>query len=286
MFTIPDKGEGANDIQSILFQEYLDVLAAGIAGTDCVLSGLAVTAQGSPNMTVAVASGVAISNGVSFAVTGANGTITTADGTNPRIDLVVITSAGAIAVRAGTPAAAPKPPARTANDVVLAAVYVPASDTTIASNQITDLRVMRADMSRSAVVTADFTKINNTFANVTDLTFNVLAGHWYRVQGRFNTETSGFSSALGRIDMNGGSATVVGVSGVFSVGGQDYSHVGLATEILLGDGVLDLVLLDTTVEINAAGTLIFRFAQATTDPDGVATLYKYSTVTLTDVTPA
>jgi hypothetical protein len=143
-WTIPDKGEGANDLQSIAFQEYLDVLVAGTSGLDCVLSGCAVT--GGSDMTPAVASGIVRSNGVRFVVAGADVTIGTADGTNPRLDLVVVTSAGALAVRAGTAAAAPKPAARTANDVVLAVVYVPASDTTIGTTQITDLRVMRPDL--------------------------------------------------------------------------------------------------------------------------------------------
>src|SRR3990172_6542588 len=127
MFTIPDKGEGDNDLQSILFQEYLEVLVAGIDGMNCVLSGLVVT--GGADMTPAVAK--------------ADVTIGTADATNPRLDLIVVTSAGALAVRAGTAAASPKPPARTANDVVIAVVYVPANDTAIATTQCIDMRVMR-----------------------------------------------------------------------------------------------------------------------------------------------
>lgn len=143
-FTIPDKGEGANDLQSILFQEYLEVLVNGIDGGCCVLSGGAVTAQGAPNMSVQVAKAGILSAGVLFAVAAnTNLAIGAADGTNPRIDLVVVNSSGVLAVRAGTADAAPKPPARTANDVVLAAIYVPASDTTISSNQITDMRIMR-----------------------------------------------------------------------------------------------------------------------------------------------
>lgn len=138
-WTIPDKGEGDNDIQSILFQEYLEVLVAGLQGKDCVLSGLAVT--GGADMTPAVAKGAVLSNEVMFAVAAADVTIGAADGTNPRIDLIVVTSAGALAVRAGTAAAAPKPPTRTANDVVIAAVFVPANDTAIATSQITDMRV-------------------------------------------------------------------------------------------------------------------------------------------------
>lgn len=168
-WTIPDKGEGANDVMSILFQEYLDVFIAGVNGFDCVYSGCAVTAQGSPNMTVAVAAGTVISNDVPFAVTAANGTITAADGTNPRLDLVVITSAGAIAVRAGTAGANPKPPARTANDVVLAVVYVPASDTTIATNQITDLRLLRTLAQRQQSVVNDHSNSTTTGTKVTEL---------------------------------------------------------------------------------------------------------------------
>ena len=138
-FTIPDKGEGDSNIQSILFQEYLDVLVAGLAGIDCVLSGFAITSNS--NMVPSVAKGAVLSNKIMYAVAASTVTITTADSTNPRIDLIVVTSAGALAVRAGTPAAAPKPPARTANDVVLYSVYVPASDTSIGATQFTDMRV-------------------------------------------------------------------------------------------------------------------------------------------------
>ena len=140
-WTIPDDGEGDNTIQSILFQEYLDVLVAGISGTDCVLSGLAVT--GGADMTPAIAKGAVLSNGIMYAVAAADVTITAANATNPRIDLIVVTSAGALDVRAGTAAAAPKPPARTANDVVIAAVYVPANDTAIATTQCIDMRMLR-----------------------------------------------------------------------------------------------------------------------------------------------
>jgi hypothetical protein len=141
-WTIPDKGEGDNDLQSILFQEYLEVLVEGINGQTCVVSGCAVT--GGADMTPEVAKGAVLSNGTLFAVPAGNVTIGTADTTNPRIDLVVVTVAGALAVRAGTAAATPKPPARSTNDVVLAAVYVPANDTSIETSKITDLRVVRS----------------------------------------------------------------------------------------------------------------------------------------------
>lgn len=143
-FNIPDKGTAQNDIQSILFNEYIKALAA--SEIDFVTSGCAPTPQGSPNMTVAIASGVVFSNGARFAVTGANATIGTANATNPRLDLIVITSAGAIAVRAGTAAAAPKPPVKTANDVLIAVVFVPANDTTISADQIVDLRFIAPNL--------------------------------------------------------------------------------------------------------------------------------------------
>jgi hypothetical protein len=143
MWTIPDKGEGQDNRQSTMFQEYLDVLVDGIRGLNCVLSGCDVTAQGSPDMTCAVAKGAILTNGILKPITAGNVTITTADSTYPRIDLVVADSSAVKTVRAGTPAAHPKPPARSTNDVVLAYVWVPAGDTTISSNQIVDLRVLR-----------------------------------------------------------------------------------------------------------------------------------------------
>lgn len=138
-FTIPDQGEGDNDLQSVLYQEDIEILVAGMQGVDCVLSGLAMT--GGSDLTPDVAKGAVLTNGVLKAIAAASVTVTAADPTNPRIDLVVVNSSGALAVRAGTPAAAPKPPARTANDVVLYQVYVPAADTTIAQAQLIDRRV-------------------------------------------------------------------------------------------------------------------------------------------------
>lgn len=160
-WTVPDKGEGDNDLQSILFQEYLDVLVAGLSGFDCVLSGCAIT--GGADMTPAVAKGAVLSNGVLFPVTAGDVTIGAADASNPRIDLIVVNSSGAKAVRAGTAAASPKPPARSANDVVLGAVYVPANDTSIETTKITDMRVIRAGSATTGIystTTAETT--NNT----------------------------------------------------------------------------------------------------------------------------
>lgn len=140
-FTIPDASEGDNDIQSVLYQGDIEVLLAGIQGVDCVLSGLAMT--GGTDMTLDVAKGAVLTNGVLKAVAAASVTVGAADATNPRIDYVVVTSSGSLAVRAGTAAAAPLPPALTANDVVIAQIYISANDTSIGQSQIKDRRVFR-----------------------------------------------------------------------------------------------------------------------------------------------
>ena len=78
--------------------------------------------------------------------------VTAADTTNPRIDRIVLRvdvsqnpngSSSNIAIienLAGTPAGSPSAPAEPANAITLALVSVPASDTQITDNQITDMR--------------------------------------------------------------------------------------------------------------------------------------------------
>jgi hypothetical protein len=175
-WSIPDKGEATSDNQSILFQEYLDAIIEGINGINCVVNGGAVTAQGSPNMTVAVAKAGVISNGTLFAIAAsASLAIGAADASNPRFDLIVATSAGAFAVRAGTASSTPQPPARTANDVLLAVVYVPAAATTIATTQIVDLRISRSTNVVLKKTTSPVT-FNTTLAIQTYFTLTVPNG--------------------------------------------------------------------------------------------------------------
>lgn len=146
-FTIPDFGEGLSDVQSILFQEDVDISEQRIAQGMYVKSGCLVTAQGVPNLSVAVAAGVVYSSGLRFPVAAsASLAIGAGDATNPRLDYIVVTSAGALAVRVGTPVAyvantsTPKPPNLTAGDVALAQIFVPALSVAINANQIVDKR--------------------------------------------------------------------------------------------------------------------------------------------------
>lgn len=106
---------------------------------------------------LAVATGVVVSNGTTttysvsvgtllradgttVAVTAvSNQAITAADVTNPRIDLVTVTPAGAIVYLAGTAAATPVVPAPAAGNTVLARLAVAANAATPAGVVITDV---------------------------------------------------------------------------------------------------------------------------------------------------
>jgi hypothetical protein len=140
-FTIPNEASAAFAEQAEVDQGDIAILVAGHAGTG-VVSGCEVTAQGSPNMTVAVAAGTVAVSGAAATVGAGNVTIDAADGANPRFDLVVVGSAGNKSVVKGTASSNPVFPAIPANSVVLAAIYVPASDTAINTNQIVDKRVV------------------------------------------------------------------------------------------------------------------------------------------------
>lgn len=139
-FTIPNAADAAVPAQAEPDKVDFDVLAAGTNGTG-VLTGCAVTAQAIPDMTVAVASGTVSIAGVSAAVTSGNLAIPAADASNPRFDLIVASNTGVKSVVTGAPASAPVFPSIPASSVALAAVYVPATDTAIQSNQIVDKRV-------------------------------------------------------------------------------------------------------------------------------------------------
>ena len=127
--------------QSVWYDTDIAIVVAGVGGTGA-LTGCAVTAQGTPDMTLAVAAGTIqpSAGAASVAVTGGNVTITTAHATLPRIDLVTASAAGVKTVTAGTAATSPKPPALPSGHIGLAMVDVPAADTAIQTAQVTDKR--------------------------------------------------------------------------------------------------------------------------------------------------
>ena len=128
----------------------------GIIGT----SSMAVTQQGSPNMTVNVAVGWAAilgqttsTQGVYVAYNDATyiATLTAADAVNPRIDRIVATVSDAaytgstnqvvFTVLTGTAAPSPTAPATPSNSISLCTIAVAANTTTITNANITDTRV-------------------------------------------------------------------------------------------------------------------------------------------------
>jgi hypothetical protein len=154
-YTIPNEADAGTTDQASPDKVDLDILTVGLShgtgsagsygvGPTGVQSGCAVTAQGTPDMTVAVAAGIVRIGGRRVTVASGNVTITTAHGTNKRRDLIVVDTAGAKTAIAGTASDPTRAalPTITSGKVVLAAVTIPAADTTIGSNQITDKRVM------------------------------------------------------------------------------------------------------------------------------------------------
>lgn len=164
-YTIPNEADaGYPDQAEPDSRDFSDIVAAGFNLTG-VASGCAVTAQGSPDMTVAVASGVVYVGGTKATVSSGNLTIDAADATNARFDLICAASNGTKSVVAGTPSSNPVFP-DPSGKAVLAAVYVPAAVTTISSARIVDKRVIVNPWPLRSAST--YTVTNGT----TDRTFN------------------------------------------------------------------------------------------------------------------
>ena len=128
----------------------------GIIGS----TSLAVTQSATPGMSVVIAAGWAAIVGTtqtnmgvytSYNDSNTTATITTANATNPRIDLICLTVNDAyytgstnniiVNVVAGTPASSPTVPSTPANSIALAQVAVGAGVTSIVNANITDVRV-------------------------------------------------------------------------------------------------------------------------------------------------
>jgi hypothetical protein len=111
-----------------------------------VKSGCAVTPNGSqPPLKVDVASGVVNFGTTEVSITGTTLSLTAADPSLDRMDLVVSDIAGTLSVLTGTPAALPHPPAYNSDTyVVVARVLVEDGATSIGSGDIKDLRVFNS----------------------------------------------------------------------------------------------------------------------------------------------
>jgi hypothetical protein len=141
MYQIPDAAVATLAEQARLKSGHFDALARGIDGQG-VVSGCAVTAPGG-TMTVAVAAGVVqgVTPAITHEVQAQTLTIGAASG-SMRIDLVVVsTTTGIASITAGTAGTTPLFPAVAAGSVLLAAVYVDTTTTSIATGNIIDMRV-------------------------------------------------------------------------------------------------------------------------------------------------
>jgi hypothetical protein len=136
MYTIPDQLTATYPYQAMPDPGDFQTLALGTAGSG-VISGCAVTQRAAgANMSVDVAVGVVSSLGKRLAVTATNLAIGSNATGNPRIDMIVVSSAGTPTVRAGTAATTPLYAAMTTGDVFLAAVSVPNSAASILNANI------------------------------------------------------------------------------------------------------------------------------------------------------
>ena len=178
----------AAEVEGILDETFIDAEVArdaevaAVLGGPFVVSGLLVEAQTSPDMTVKSATGWAVSDSrIWNPAADSSVGIDTADGTNPRIDIVCVDDTGAIVSSAedaackGTAAPSPSAPSTPTGYVLLAEVSVPASDTTIESGQITDMRDLYDLSGHITDSDAHFTGTEKTdrllsSANMTDLT--------------------------------------------------------------------------------------------------------------------
>lgn len=141
-----------------LFDNDVNALLAALASKEFIVTGLAVTEKGVPDMSVDVAAGTYYANGTRV-VKGAptNLAIGASDPTDCRKDLVVGDSAGTLSIVAGAfdtkappgasgPATSrPIPPDIPANKVLIAEVWIEAGETTILDADITARGVVALD---------------------------------------------------------------------------------------------------------------------------------------------
>jgi hypothetical protein len=109
-----------------------------------VISGLTTYAQASPNMTVGVLNGIVhMSDGTRVTSTGMSSiSISPADTTNTRIDIIYIKSDGTINYLAGTALPSPLAPSVSSGGFLLSQINVPANSASISATNITDKRKM------------------------------------------------------------------------------------------------------------------------------------------------
>ena len=110
-----------------------------------VVSGLTVTAQDTPDMTVNVSSGVIyMQDGERFEVEADTMAVAEADADNPRIDIIYINGTGLVSYMPGVAAEQPTAPETPSSSQLLAEIAVAKNATAIETANITDKRKLIA----------------------------------------------------------------------------------------------------------------------------------------------
>ena len=188
----------------------------GAAKDNGVLSGLDITAQTTPSLTLDVAAGQCHVDNETY-VESAPTTVVVGTGhaTLPRLDIVCYdTSAGAAAVTAGTAASTPQPPDIPAGDILLALISIPALDTTISNDQITDEIILVRPVgfvyvSSSNVITSlDGEELHNNTTYTKEKEFDPIPDDIFSNESELSImftlkSQAGFVTVYGRIYRNG-----------------------------------------------------------------------------------
>lgn len=255
-FTIPNLADAAFPDQAKPSSTDIDALLLGVTGTG-VFSGCDVTAQGSPDMSVHVASGNAFFGTLTIVPVVADDlAITTAHATLPRYDLVVVDDGAVLSVVNGDPATVALLPAIPASSVPLAGVYVPAADTAIGATQIIDKRVLVQDPNTfggsAAFVrkAADESVSDENLQDDDHLYFAAEANSTYRVKWTLTLMSADTSSSF-KFNLTVPSGAVYNIAGWGIVAGGDGSVDNAGTALAAN------IVVDTT-DADGRGTAIIE----------------------------
>jgi len=157
-----------------IFETQLQAISEAAAGNGVANAGDLAVSAGSGDLDLDVAAGDAIRDGATVSLGPATLTTSAGDASEDRWDIVVADAgAGSLAVREGTPAQYPSPPALGSDDVLLAVVFVEASAT-----QITDADILSWRLPASADLDHDHTGALSAIPNagLANSALDVLSG--------------------------------------------------------------------------------------------------------------
>jgi hypothetical protein len=257
--------------------------ASSLVGRGGVVFGpggsLTVSQNGSPNMSVNVNSGFIYIPGTEGSKQGLysclndaskNVTIAAADGSNPRIDLIVCkvqdtvysgaTNSWSIVAVTGTPAGSPVAPTAPANSITLARIAVGAGVTSIVTANITDVRFYAAALGGrirctsttrpSSTVVPDGTEI---FETDTNLVRNLIGSTWL------------LASPYRQVNTLGSAASSITISSIPST-----LRRLQVSWYARGDAALASIAVSIRVNADGGGNYASAFTQITTQVSDIA----------------